>query len=141
MICGPATLFATYKTSLVSKRCWRKNSRCVAEFVITLALRFKFALSIPAVCEAKLVLLVSVEKALLRRLMYRFIVDNRGVQIIDKAGGVRWRVGEAGRKSRVTSTCSDDFLAKVYSAAICRIYASLYSIKLGTEFTDAFGCR
>lgn len=99
----------------------RKNPRCLAKYMITLALRFKFPLPVLPVSEVKLVFFVFVKIDLLRGLMYRFIVDNRGVQIIDKAGGVRWRIGEADSKRRVTSASSDNILAKMYSAMISRI--------------------
>ena len=118
----------------------KRNPRYVAKFLITLALRFKFALPILPVYKVKLVFLVFVKIALLRRLMYRFIVDNRSVEIIDKDGGVRLRTNEAGGKCKVTSASLDNVFAKVYSAMISRIYALLYGITLGTKFTDAFGC-
>lgn len=116
----------------------RRNSRCVAKFVIMLALKFKFAFPILPVCEIKLVFLVFVKIALYR-LMYYFIVDNRNVQIIDKVESVRWRASEAGNKCRVTFINLDNILTKVYSAMISRIYALLYSIKLNIKFTDVFG--
>ena len=124
----------------MSRRCLRRNLRYVAKFLIMLALKFKFALPILPVCKVKLVFLVFVKIALFYRLMYHFIVDNGSVQIIDKAGGVRWRTNEAGGKSGVTSTSSDNVFAKVYSAMMSKIHALLYDIKLGTKFTNAFGC-
>ncbi len=41
----------------------------------------------------------------------------------------------------MTSTCSNNVLAEVYSAMIRRIYTSLYGIKLGTKLAKAFCCR
>lgn len=109
--------------------------------MISLALTLKFALPILVVCEIKFVLLIFVKIVLLHGLVYRFIVDNKDIQIIDKVGSVRWRNGEASGKSKVISTCSNDILAKIYSAVICRINALLYGVKLSTEFIDAFGCQ
>lgn len=140
MIYRPATFFTTYKTSFALKRCLKRNPRYIAKFIITLALRFKFALLILLVYEIKLNLFVFVKIALLYRLIYCFIIDNRSIQIIDKVGGVRWRTGKAGGKCRMTSASSDNDFTKMYSTIISRIYISLYGIKLDTKFTNAFGC-
>lgn len=114
----------------------RRNSRYVAKFVIMLALRYKFILPILSVYKIKLIFPVFVQIALLRRLIYHFIIDNKSIQIIDKAKSIKKRTGEAGGKCKVTSASSDNVLAKVYSAMISRIYTWLYSIKLGIKFTD-----
>ena len=90
--------------------------------------------------EIKLVLLDFVEITLLCRLIYHFIVDNRGAQIIDQVESINERTSEAGSKSKVTSICSNDIFAMVYNAIICRINILLYSIKLNTEFTNIFDC-
>lgn len=68
----------------MSRKCWRKNPKCVPKFIITLNLRFKFVLLILPVYEIKLILLIFVKITLLYRLIYYFIVTNRSIQIIDK---------------------------------------------------------
>lgn len=50
-------------------------------------------------------------------------------------------MGKAKNKSRITSTCSKDVFAAVYSTVIRRIYTSLYSVKLNTKLAKAFSCR
>ncbi len=54
-----------------------------------LTLRSKFALPILPICEVKLVLLIFVKITLLCRLIYHFIVDNKSIQIINKARNVK----------------------------------------------------
>lgn len=107
--------------------------------MIILALKFEFVLLILAIYEIKLVILVFVEVILLHRFVYSLIIDDKGIQIIDKAGCIRWRISEAGDKSKVSSTYLNNVLTKMYSAVIYRIYASWYSIKLDIKFTNIFG--
>lgn len=106
----------------------RRNSRYVDKFVITLVLRFEYTLPILPVYRVKLVLLVFVERTLLRRFMYCFVVNNSTIQITDKVRNIKWRTNEAGSKSLVSSIYSDDDFAKVYNAVVCRINAVLYNI-------------
>lgn len=140
MIYRSTILFIIYKTFFVSKKCLRKNLRCIAKFVITLALRFKFAFLILLICKVKFVLLIFVKIALLHKLIYRFIIDNKSVQIIDKVGNVKWKIGEVGGKYKVIFISSDYIFAKVYITMISKIYVLLYGIKLNIKFTDVFGC-
>lgn len=140
-MCRSTIFLATYKTSLALRRYFRRNSRYVAKFVIILASKLTFALWMLAFCEIKLVLFVFVKITLLHRLVYYFIVDNRDIQIIDKAAKIKWKIDEVGGKIKVTSICLNDVLAKVYSIVICKINATMNSIKLSIEFTDAFRCQ
>lgn len=140
MICRPTTFFIIYKTFFALRRYLRRNLRCIAKFVITLALKFKFALQILLVYEVKLVFLTFVKITLLHRLIYCFIIDTKSVQIIDKTKGARSRTRKTGGKRKVTYASLDNIFAKMYSVLISRIYTLLHSIKLGTKFTNVFGC-
>ena len=109
------------------------------KLIIALATRFESASPILAICEIQLIILVLVQVALLHGLIYGLIVDNRGIEVINEARCIPWRVGKAGGKCGMASTGPDDVLSEVYSAVIYRIHTSLYSIKLCTELTKAFG--
>lgn len=89
VICKLITFFTTYKTIFELKWCLKKNPRCVAKSVITMALIFKFAFSILLICKIKLVLLVFVKIALLHNFIDRFIVDDKIVSIINNAKNVK----------------------------------------------------
>lgn len=117
----------------------RRNLKCVAKFVVILALKFKFALSILPVYKIKLVFLVFVKIALLYRLIYHFVVDDKIIQIIDKARSVKWKINETSSKSKMISTNLNNVLTKVYSIMISKINALFYSIKLDTKLMEAFG--
>lgn len=106
--------------------------------MIKLALKFKFAFSILLICEVKLVFLVFIKITRLRRIIYHFIVNNKTIQIIDKAESVRWRTDKAGNKRKEIVANLDNIFAKVYNTMISKIYALLYDIKLGTKFTNVF---
>lgn len=112
---------------------FKKKLEIYCQFVIILNLKFEFALSILAIYEIKLVILIIMEIALLYRLIYRFIMNNKGIKILDKAGCIKWKTSQISNKNRVISIYSDNILAKVYSIVIYKIYASLYSIKLGIK--------
>lgn len=136
----PATVFATYKASFAARGRSGRDPRCVAKLVVALATGFESAFPILAIREIYLIILDFVKVALLHWLMYGLVVDNRGIEIIDEAGCVPWRVCEAGGECGMASTGPNDVFSEVYSAVICRIHASLYSIELRTELTKAFGC-
>lgn len=110
MIYRPITVFAIYKILFILKRCLRKNWRYVVKFVIILALIFKFALLILAIDKVKLVIFVFIDIILLHKFVYNFIVDNRNIQIIDKAKSVRCKIGEIGGKSKVTFIYLDNII-------------------------------
>lgn len=77
---------------------------------------------------------------MLCKLVYYFIINNNSIQIIYKAESLRWRVDEAGNKKKETFISLDNIFAKIYNVVIYRIYALLYNIKLGIEFTNIFDC-
>lgn len=56
--------------------------------MIVLAWRFKFVFPIPPINEVKLVFLIFVKIALLYKLIYYFIIDNKSIYIIDKAENI-----------------------------------------------------
>ena len=70
--------------------------------------------------------------------MYGLIVDNKSIEVIDKARCSPWRVGKASSKYEIAFTSLDDILLEVYSTVIYKIYTFLYSIKLHIEFTKGF---
>lgn len=90
---------------------------------------FEFTFSILAIYEIKLIFFVFVQVVLLYRLVYDFVVDNRNIEILDKAGFIYWRICKTGGISRMISTCLDDIFIKIYDTVIFRIYVSLYIIK------------
>lgn len=84
VICRPAIFFTIYKTSLTLRKCFRRNLRYMAKFVIMLALKFKFFFLILPFYKIKLLFLIFVKISLLRRLIYCFIVDNRNLEIVNR---------------------------------------------------------
>lgn len=73
--------------------------------------------------------------------MYHFIVDDRSIENINKTGYFQQRVDEAGVRSKMTFTCSNNVFARVYSTMICRIYILLYSYMLSIKLLKVFDCK
>lgn len=122
----------------MTKRHLKKTSRYIAKFLITLDLKFKFALLILLIYEVKVFILIIIKIPLLYKLLYCFIVYIKGIKIIDEARNIRKKIGEISNKQKLTSTSLNNIVGKIYSVIISKIYILLYGITLNTKFTDVF---
>lgn len=106
--------------------------------MIAFALRFQFAIPILPIRKIQLIiLLVFVQvtiSLLLACVLYGFIVNNRGIKVIDEARYIQCGVDEAGSKRGMASTSSDNILLKMYVQ-----YRDMHSIKFCIKLINAFG--
>lgn len=72
------------------------------------------------------------------RFVHCLIIDNRNIEIINKARYLQKQVGVTGSKSKINFTSLKNVFTTMYNSVICRIDALLNDIKLNIKFLKVF---
>lgn len=70
--------------------------------------------------------------------MYYLVVDDWGIETINKAQYIWKKISEANNKSGMTSKYLNNIFMEMYNTMIYRIYISFYVIKLNTKLAKVF---